>query len=154
MAEHGLVGAHGAGAHAVHALRAEESELVLREAVEALAALVVDLQSEALELRQVETLRQRRAEVRERLLIRVVLREVTPRLPRRPLVVFVERRRGVAPARVARVDRRREDERARRDDEVGRGVVGALERDVADAEADVDLAELQERMSDAQREIR
>src|SRR5436189_1031614 len=81
VSEDRALGANGAGAHAVHALRAEEAELVFREAIEMRAVEVIHVDAEALERRQEKRLADRSAEARVALLILVVLREIAPRLP-------------------------------------------------------------------------
>src|SRR5216683_5336909 len=91
VAEDCLLGADRTGADAMNALRAEKSELVLREPIEALTIEIVQLEADALKLGKIKALGQLGAEVGECLLVRVVLRKDAPRLPRRPLVVVVER---------------------------------------------------------------
>src|SRR5436853_4951196 len=100
MSDQRLLRAHRSRPHAVDALRAEESELVLREAVQARAGGVIHFETDALELRQIERPGQRAAEVGEALLVRVVLREHAPRLPAGAAVVLVPPCRRGAPARV------------------------------------------------------
>src|SRR5438270_2480439 len=104
MAEKRFFSADRARADAVNALGTEEAELVFSKAIEALAVEVIQLDTDALKLRQIKTLRQLTAEVGERLLIRVVLREESPRFPVRACVVIVEAGDGVAPPRILRVD--------------------------------------------------
>src|SRR5438445_4894542 len=89
MADDRLLRADGSRSDPVDSLRAEESELVLREPVETLPVGVIELRADPLKLRKIKTLGQRGAEVRERLLLRIVLGEDAPRLPRSTLVVFV-----------------------------------------------------------------
>src|SRR5205085_3695120 len=153
VAEDRFLRADGSAADSVDALRAEKAELVFREAVETRAVEVVELEPEALELRQVEALADRAAERGEGLLVRVVFGEIAPRLPRRPLRVVVKAGDGIAPARVLQRDRGADEERVARHLERCRGVFGALIGEVAKPEVHVDLAELQEGVAWAQVEI-
>src|SRR3954453_1575102 len=104
MGDDRLLGAPRSGPNAGDAVRAEEAELVFRETVKMLTIEVVHVDADALELREVKALRQRRAERRVVLLRWIVFAEDAPRLPRRAVVVVVEAGDGVAPARILRVD--------------------------------------------------
>src|SRR5579859_5386145 len=118
----------------MNALRSEEAELVLREAVEALAVVVIEFDADALELRQKEALRKLAAERGERFLIGFVLAENAPRLPRRALRVVVEAGNRVSPARVLGIERWRDLERAAGHDEIGSGIGVARIAAMPDAE--------------------
>src|SRR6202022_2254542 len=117
MAENGFIGADGTGADSVDAARAEKSEVVFRKAVEVRAVQIIDLDADALELRKIKTLRDLGAEVGVGLLIRVVLRQNSPRLPGRALVVIVESAHGVTPPRIRTIDAGADLEHAARNGE-------------------------------------
>src|SRR6185295_11293257 len=92
--------AHPVALVAVDARAAEEAELVLREAVEVAAGEVVDLGREALELRQVPGLRERRVVAQEVLLVGIEVRVAgeAPGIPGRAPVVAARKVEPIARA--------------------------------------------------------
>src|SRR5216684_3081038 len=87
VAEDGFLRADGSGADSVNALRSEEAELVFSKAIEPLPVEVIQLHTDALELREIKALGHLAAEVSERLLIRIVFGQDAPWLPRRAFVI-------------------------------------------------------------------
>src|SRR5437763_1348318 len=136
-------------ADAVNAARSEESEVIFREAIEMCAVEIIELDADALELRKIKALRDLGAEVGVILLIRVELRQDSPRFPLRALVVIVKSAEGVTPPRIRTVDARADLERVARNGERCRRVLIAHVRRVRQTKRHVDLAEIQERVAGA-----
>ena len=123
------------------------------KAVEVRAVEVIELDADALKLRKIEALRDLGAEIGVRLLIRVELRQNSPRFPGRALVVIVEGAERVTPSRIRTVDAGADLERVARNGERRRGVLIARERRMRETERNVDLAEVEKRMAGAEREM-
>src|SRR5258708_32455720 len=148
------IATHGSRSDAVKVLRSEEPELVFRETIETLTVEIIHVDADSLKLRQVEALRERGTVLQIGLLIVVELGQVAPWTPGCPFGVTVEAGQRGAPTGVLRVDLRVELERAGGDDEIGSRIGRASIEEVIDAEGNVDLAELQERMASAEVETR